>query len=248
VTVALTVQTSPTSPTITGVANAASFQAGLSESAWVGIYGTHLATSTRGWRADEIVGGVLPTQLDGVSATINGKSAAISYISPTQVNVQVPTDATTGPVQVRVSTAQGSGVATAQMQRFLPGLFTFDGRYAAAQHANYAFVGRPNLFSGTATTPAKPSETIVLYGTGFGPTVPSIPAGQLVTQGAPVANTVSAWVGGTRAAVEWAGLVGAGLWQLNVTIPADAPDGDAIVVAEVGGVQTQGGVYVTVGR
>jgi uncharacterized protein (TIGR03437 family) len=55
-------------------------------------------------------------------------------------------------------------------------------------------------------------------------------------------------IGGVTAEVLFAGLSGAGLDQLNVRIPATAADGDASVVAEVGGVQTQDGAFVTIQR
>jgi uncharacterized protein (TIGR03437 family) len=130
----------------------------------------------------------LPTQLDGVNVTIDGKPAALCYVSPTQLNVQVPDDGTVGSVPVRVTTPQGTATATAQMQQFSPGLFSFDGRYVAAQHVGYSYVGKPNLLTGVTTTPAQPGEVIVLWGTGLGPSNPATPAGQLVTQAAPLAN------------------------------------------------------------
>lgn len=63
-------------PVATAVENSASFQPGIAAAAWISIFGTNLATSTRIWRGDEIVNGVLPTQLDGVRVTVNGKAAA----------------------------------------------------------------------------------------------------------------------------------------------------------------------------
>src|SRR5262249_21644765 len=101
---AATVDSRP-SPTITssnGVVNAASFQAPIGPNTWVTIAGNNLATSTRVWNSTDIAGGVLPTSLDGVSVTINGKPAYIEYISPTQINVLASADTSTGPVNVQV--------------------------------------------------------------------------------------------------------------------------------------------------
>jgi uncharacterized protein (TIGR03437 family) len=75
-----------------GVVNGASFSSGIAPGAWVSIFGDNLAPTTRTWRSDEIVNGKLPTSLDGVSASINGKPAAVYFISPKQLNVQVPDD------------------------------------------------------------------------------------------------------------------------------------------------------------
>jgi uncharacterized protein (TIGR03437 family) len=45
--------------------------------------------------------------------------------------------------------------------------------------------------------------------------------------------------------VAFAGLTGSGLYQFNVTVP-NLPNGDATVVATIGGIATQTGVVVTV--
>ena len=118
----------------------------------------------------------------------------------------------------------------------------------AALHADYTYVGKPNLLPGALTTPARPGEVLLLWGTGFGPSSPATPAGQLVTQAAPLANRVTVLIGGVQSDVQWAGISGAGLWQVNVVVPDGLADGDATVVAGVGGVSAQGGVYLTVQR
>jgi uncharacterized protein (TIGR03437 family) len=248
VAVTLGVQASPSAPTITAVVNAAGFQAGISSGAWTAIYGTNLASTTRSWRNDDFVNGKLPTQLDGVSATIDGKPAALCFVSPTQINVQVPDDSAVGSVPVQVTSPLGIVSATAQMQQFSPGLFTFDGKYLAAQHADYSYVGKPGLISGVTTTPAQPGEVVILWGTGVGPSNPATPAGELVTQAEPLANQVTVSIGGVQVNAQWAGISGAGLWQINVQVPSSLPDGDALVVAAIGGVRSQDGAFITVGR
>jgi uncharacterized protein (TIGR03437 family) len=184
-----------------------------------------------------------------VSVTINGIAAYVNYISPTQINVLAPDDATTGAVQVQVTAAgQKSNSFTAQKQQFAPAFFTFDnGRYVAAEQSDYSLLGAPGLFAGVTTTPAEPGGIILLYGTGFGPTDPAAPTGQLVSTAAPLpANAVQITIGGVAAAVEFAGLVESGLYQFNVTVPANLPSGDAAVVATIGGVPSQTGVSITI--
>ena len=240
-----------TPPNIRGVANAASLLPGLSPEAWFTISGTNLAPAARAWRPDEITGGRLPIQLDGVSVTVDGKPAALSYISPAQLNVQMPSDILPGPpVLVQVTTPQGASSAAITLQPFAPALFALEAmsrRYVAAQHGrDYSIVARSGLYEGSS--PARPGEVIVIYGTGFGPTYPTVPSGQAVTRAAPLANSTTVWIGGEQAELLWAGLVAPGLHQLNVRVPPGLSDGDLPVVAEIAGSRTEDGLFLTVLR
>jgi uncharacterized protein (TIGR03437 family) len=144
------------------------------------------------------------------------------------------------------SASQTSNIVTVQKSLDAPAFLTFDGTYAAALHADYSLIGAPNLLPGAVTTPAQPGETILLYGVGFGPANPPQPSGQLVTTATPLAaNAVQVTIGGQAANVAYAGLTGSGLYQFNVTVP-NLPNGDAAVVATIGGVPTQSGVLLTV--
>jgi uncharacterized protein (TIGR03437 family) len=139
------------------------------------------------------------------------------------------------------------------MQSVAPGFFTYapnNGKYIAAQHADGSVVGPAGLFADVASTPAKFGEVIELYATGFGPTNPATPSGQLVTTPAPIADlsAVTVLIGGMRATVTWAGVTMAGLWQMNVQVPSSWLDGDKTVIATIGGQQTQGQAYLSVQR
>jgi uncharacterized protein (TIGR03437 family) len=162
--------------------------------------------------------------------------------------VLAPDDTKVGAVQVQVTTAQQkSNILTVQKQQFAPAFFTIDGgAYVAASHTNYTLVGKPGVLPGVVTQPAAPGEIIQMYGTGFGLTSPPLPTSQLVSKAAVLANPVQITIGGVTASVEYAGLVEAGLYQLNVTVPASLQSGDAAVVATIGGVKTQAGVAITV--
>jgi uncharacterized protein (TIGR03437 family) len=247
--VAVTLTVSPAAPAVavTAVVNGASFQSGIASGAWISIFGTNLAQSTYGWQASDIVNGALPTSLQGVSVTVNGLPAYVDYISPTQINALAPDDATLGPVPVQVTAAdQISNAVTVQKSLFAPAFLTFDGTHVAALHADYSLVGAPNLLPGAVTTPAKPGEIILLYGVGFGPANPPQPSGQPVTTATPLANPVQIAIGSQPASAPiYAGLVGSGLYQFNVTVP-NLPNGDAAVAAAIGGVSTQTGVLLTV--
>lgn len=235
-------------PSIAAVVNAASFQPGIAPGAWISIFGSNFAVAARTWRSGEIVNGHLPTLLDGVSVTVNRRPAAIYYASPTQLNVQVPSDDGDGvSVNVWVVTSAGSAAKDVIMQQVAPGLFVVpaeNGKYVAAQHADWSTVGKPGLYPDSH--PAKPGEVIVLYGTGFGPTSPAVPAGQVVTLPARLVSAATVTISGTEAEVQWAGVSGAGLWQFNVKVPDGLPDGDAPVVVKVDGKPSQAGAFVTI--
>ena len=241
VTITLVVSGSLPVGVITGVANAASYQPSFASGTWVAIFGKSLSEITRLWQSSDFGNGQLPTSLSNVSVTIDGKPAYIEYIGPSQINVLAPDDATVGPVEVQVTTAgQVSNSVTAQKQQFAPAFFTVSAvTYVAAVHLDGTLVSKSN--------PAKPGEVIEVYGTGFGPTNPPLESGALVTKPEPLANAVTVTIGGQTAAVGFQGVVESGLVQLNVAVPK-LPAGDAAIVAQVGGVQTQPGVLITVGQ
>jgi uncharacterized protein (TIGR03437 family) len=91
------------SPVITLVANAEGGQVAIAPNTWVEVLGLNLAPSgdTRVWQAWDFVNGQVPAKLDGVSVTVNGKSAYLYYISPTQINVLTPPDAPAKPTRPR---------------------------------------------------------------------------------------------------------------------------------------------------
>ncbi len=245
--ITLVVQGTLSAPNITAVANAASFQPAFASATWLSIFGTNLSSATYTWQNSDFVNGLLPTSLEGVSVTVNGMPAFVEYISPTQINVLAPDDAATGSVQVQVTKAQQtSNSFSGSKAQFAPAFFSIDnGAYAAALHSDYTLVGSANLLPGVSSRPAQPGETIQIYGTGFGPTNPTLPTSQLVSTPTVLANTVQVTIGGVNAQVTYAGLVESGTYQLNVTVPS-VPNGDALVVATVGGVTTQAKLSITV--
>jgi uncharacterized protein (TIGR03437 family) len=228
-------------PTITSVLNGASFQAGIEAGSWVTITGTNLANTNPGrtWKDSEVVNGQLPTSLDGVSVTIDGKPAFVYYISPTQINVQAPSDTNIGAVDVVVNNNGAvSAPATAQLQAAAPAFFTFSGTTAAIASR------LPDYTVGAV----KPGDTVVLWGTGFGATTPPTPAGSAVSGAPAVATTPTVTVGGVSVPVISAVLTTstAGLYQITIQIPANVPVGAQPVQATVGTVKTPAGVTLTI--
>lgn len=243
------IQAGPAFAATAPVFNAASFQANAAPNTFMTIKGQNLAATARIWATADFVNGALPTTLDGVSVTVNGKPAYVYFISPGQINVLTPADTTVGPVQVQV-TNNGlvSSTSSVTMQAVAPSFFQFSqgsGKYIAATHADNTLLG-PTTLVANSTTPAKPGETIVLYANGFGPTNPAIPDGKLVTTSAPLITTPTVTIGGATAMVTFAGLVSAGLYQINVVVPASVADGDQEVIATAGGQQSQAGALIAV--
>jgi uncharacterized protein (TIGR03437 family) len=232
-----------------GVVSAASFKAGLASGAWVAVFGTNLSTTTRTWTGADFAGDQLPVRLDGVGVNINGKPAYVHYISPTQVNVLAPEDSAEGPVQVEVVNILGrSNAVTAQKLTVAPAWFTQVAqarRYLAAVFPDGTLVGRPESFPGVAARPAMPGDTIVLYATGLGPTDPPYPEGRVIQQAAVLKNPISIHIGGVAVVADFAGIVGAGLYQINLQVP-DLPDGDAAVSVQVRGFEAQDEAYLPI--
>ena len=233
-----------------GVVNGASYLPGIAPGTWITIQGANLSLTTRTWTNADFSGSNLPTQLDGVSVTVDGKAAYVYFISPTQLNVLSPDDATQGAVPVQVTIAQGmSNVVDAIETALSPALFTFSqqgGKYAAAVRADGTYIAPPNLISGVVTVPASPGDIILLFGTGFGPTTPPTPIGQLINA-APLANQVTVQIGGVAANTQFAGIITPGLYQFNVVVP-NVPNGDNSVSIQIDGTSTQPSVFLSIQR
>jgi uncharacterized protein (TIGR03437 family) len=243
-----------TSPTIAGVAVSGGGTA-IAQNTFVSIYGANLAPASVGadgitWSsAPSFASGEMPTELGGVSVTVNGKPAYISYAGTTQVNVLTPLDATTGPVAIQLNNGTATSNAfTPNMQAASPGFLRFnDGIHIAAEHADYSLLGPASLsVPGYTFTPATPGETITLYADGFGLPVTTLTPGSDAQSGV-LATLPQVTIGGAPATVEWAGLNGiAGLYQINVTVPKTATTGDNQVIATYDGVSSPAGAMIPV--
>lgn len=235
-------------PEIAEVANAEGESPVIAPNTWLEIKGVKLAPSgdSRIWQGSDFAGNQMPTQLDQVSATVNGKNAYVYYVSPTQINVLAPPDAMSGPVQVVViNNGTRSGAFTVQAQAVSPSFFVFGGGpYVAAEHADGSLIGPPSLYPGS-TTPAKAGEVVAIYANGFGPTNMPVVSGS-VTQSGTLSPLPAVKIGGLTADVQYAGLVEPGEFLLNVMIPERLGDGDQLVTATYGGASTQSGALITI--
>lgn len=227
-------------PSITqgGVVNGASFLSGIAPASWITIRGTNLAGATS---VQEYSGGSYPTSAGGVSATVNGKPAFLYFVSAEQLNLISPDDDSTGPMSVVITR---SGVAsdafTVQQTRFSPAFFEWPGRQAVATDPAFAFRAKAGTFSTVTTTPAKPGDVLILWGTGFGPTEPVIAAGRQVPNTTPlhsITREIRVTVGNIPATVIGGALAPgfSSLYQIAIQLAAATPEGDQPVVVTIEG-------------
>jgi uncharacterized protein (TIGR03437 family) len=234
-------------PSVTRISNAASGAPAISANQWVEIDGANLAPTgdARAWSSADFANNQMPTSLDGVGVTVSGKPAYVSYISGSQVNVLTPPLPISGtvPVQVTVNGIAGASFI-AQAQAASPSFFVFGGNYAAATHLEGSLIGPTTLYPGS-TTPAKPGETIVIYGNGFGTTSTAVVAGS-ATQTGVLSPVPVVTIGGIAAPVAYAGLAAPGEFQFNVVVPQGVANGDQPLLASYNGQTTQAGVLLTI--
>lgn len=253
----LTPAASSARPTISqgGVVQVSNFGAGtrVSPGTYMEIFGRDLATTTRGWSGSDFNGAAAPTSLDNVQVTVDGKPAFVNFISPTQVNVVVPDGIAEAPIQVTVRNAAGtSDPITVTGARRSPGIlaipqFNVGGRqYVVAQYADQTFAGRGGLISGVNFRTPRPGDRLVIYGVGFGPTTPAVPAGNIVTTSTDLGSNFRVQIGAATAAVEFKGYSPnfVGLYQFNIVVP-NVQAGDQEIFMEVDGARTQSGVFLT---
>ncbi len=230
-----------------GVVSASGFGGftSIAPGSWIEIYGTNLASTTRQWANGDFSGVNAPISLDGNSVTIGGQAAFVEYVSPGQLDAQVPSGIGTGPQQVIVTTAQGPTspytitVNSTQPGFLAPASFKISGtQYVVAQFSDGTYVLPPGAIDGVASRQAKPGETITIYGVGFGVVTPNIPAGQIVADSNTLALPLQISFGSTSATVSFLGLAPTqvGLYQFNVVVP-NVADSDSVPFAfTLGGV------------
>ena len=238
-------------PRISSVTNGASQQDGIPGWSWFTIKGINLAATARIWTLEDFNGDALPLSLDGVGVTVAGAQVAVYYISPTQINALAlaPTGDT---ANVLVTNANGETEPfLAKTPQILPGMFPFapqNNRYVAGvNYSDGTYLGPADLFKGSVSTrPALPGETVLLFGTGFGPTSPQVPELTIFSGAAPTTNPVTMTIGGMNATVSFAGISSNGLYQFNVVVPNLAP-GDYEVITTVDGISSPSGIYIAIG-
>jgi len=223
----------PTYPTILsgGVGNGFSYKAQLSPGAAAVVYGT-------GFAARAITATTpLPTNLGGVSVTVNGETAPLYYVSGSQVNFQVPWDAALGTASIVVTVnAAASNTATVPIVSAGPGL------YPVVQ--NY-----PSYTPNSSTNPIAAGGTIIAYATGSGPVSTAQTNGVVVpiSSQVTVTSTCTATIGASTVTPLFCGLApnNVGLVQVNITLPGGLAAGTYPLTISING-QTSNAVNISV--
>lgn len=216
----------------------------------VAIFGSNLASTT------ETAGIPLPATLGNVNVTVNGRSAPLSFVSPGQINLQVPYATSESYATFRVtSNGTKSNEVTVYTNLTAPGIFTLtsDGGTfpaglgpGAVLHADYSLV--------TPENPSKPGETLQLYLTGLGAVSPAVGDGAAAPSNPPARVSERVFVDvfdqngvDSLADVAFAGLAPgfAGLYQVNFTVPSGVASGVAFLALTTNeAVTTEAHLYV----
>jgi uncharacterized protein (TIGR03437 family) len=208
-----------------GIVNAASFAAQISPGALATVFGSNFAVKNAGAKVP------LPPSLGGVSVNVNRQPAPLLYVTPTQVNFQVPWATALGTATVTVTVNGGaSNAVMVSVLAAAPGLFSLSSGHAVVQNSDFTLNDPSN--------PAKAGSTIIAYLSGSGPVTPPVADGAAAPSGSLVSATSqsSATIGSSTAQVAFAGLAPGfvGLTQVNIVVPSDLPTGDYPLAITIG--------------
>jgi uncharacterized protein (TIGR03437 family) len=222
---------------ITFAANAASGQIAAAPGMLLSVFGTNIASSvgSGGLSATTLP---LTNSLGGVTATLAGIAAPLFFVSPSQVNLQVPYDAPLGGQLLKITSNGQTSLFSVGIAPAAPGIFINPQTGLTVPFGNG---GR--------------GKTLTLFITGDGPISPTLasgatppsttPASQLPAPVLPVTMTI----GGVNAPIVFRGIPSGnvGVTQINFTIPNTAPLGVQPVVVSVGNVPSPA-AYIVVGN
>ncbi|MBM3759829.1 MAG: hypothetical protein FJW36_06240 [Acidobacteria bacterium] len=213
-----------------GVLNGASFAPvgnPIAPGQFIGLFGTGMGPTT-----PVVASSVpFPTTLGGVSVTVQGRPAPLYFVSANQISALVPfaTSGTTADIIVRQDNQESNRV-TVPVSRMSPGIYsnTQNGiGPGAILKADFSVV--------TPANATRRGDTVLVYLTGLGALNPALADGAAApsTSLTRITDSLNVYVGGQRATVSFSGAAPgfAGLYQLNIVIPANAPIGSAVPLA-----------------
>ena len=237
-----------------GIVNAASgATGGVAPGSIVSIFGTNLASTATA--ATEIP--IATTLGDVVSVTFNNIAAPLFYVSPLQINAQVPWNVNSGAASVVVTRSTGVSLAqTVQIVAAMPGIFTVaengSGQAVATDNADGALAAATTIAGVPLAAHAiNIGDYLIVWCTGLGAVTPTIATGAAASDGV-YRNTVMkpvVTIGGVQATFVYAVLSPqyVGLYQIGVQVAAGTPTGNAISLQiQVNGVTTSNQVTIAV--
>jgi uncharacterized protein (TIGR03437 family) len=235
-----------------GVVNGASFAPApspVAQGSIAAIFGSNLASGTGSATALP-----LPTSMYGAKVSINGIQAPLFFVSPGQINAQIPWEvgnASQLSVQVTVN-GLASNTLAVDAANVAPGCFTINqaGQGAILIAGTDILAAPSGSIPGRTSRPAVPGDYLSLFCTGLGAVTnrPASGAGAPISSLSTTLLTPTVTIGAVPAGVPFSGLVPGlvGLNQINVLVPDGAPAGDAVpVVISIGG-RTSNTVMVAV--
>ena len=251
-------------PVVTSVISASQYGVfpTFAPGSWIEIYGNNLSNYTQEWATTNFSGpnnAYAPTVLSGTSVTIGGQSAYTEYVSPTQLDVQVPAGVSTGTQPLVVTTQAGSSTPfNVTVNATQPGLlapptsFDINGtQYVVALFSDgITYVLPTGAISGITSKPASPGDTITLYGIGFGSVNEGITPGEIASGQTTLAAPVTFSIGGTSVTPAYAGLAPGfvGLYQFNVTVPSVTASNSVPVTFTQGSASGTQKLYLAIGN
>jgi len=206
--------------------NAASYDATVAPGSIAALFGAGMATQTA--IASTLP---LPKTLGGVTVKIGGIDAPLFFVSPNQINLQVPGGVNPGNTAIQVfntGNASAVGDGTAAVAESAPGIFTLDQsgkNQAIAQNSDLSRNADFDKLPGAR--PEASGNVVVIYATGIGNTNPLVNDGEAAPANplAQASGATTVTIGGIPGEVLFSGLVPGfvGLWQLNVLLPGNLP-------------------------
>lgn len=207
---------SAATPVVAGVVNAASYAGAVSPGSLISVFGSQLSMISAATGSLP-----LPISFADVLVTVNGLPAPLLYVSPSQINAQMPEGVATGTEQLAVTVAGSSSAAfSVNVQPSAPGVFQISSGQGTPSAAALNQDGTLN----TAGNPAPVGSVISVYLTGVSALESLTIDGEPAPVNGPFPGTadVDASVAGIDSAVQYAGPAPnfVGLIQVNMQIPA----------------------------
>ncbi len=227
-------------PAITdgGILNGASFAKGqgVSPGSIVAIFGTELASGLQ--QAGSVP---LSTTLADASVTVNNVPAPLYFVSPGQINAQIPWSSlpqgsATGSASVVVRRGSNSSSAqTLQLSSLAPGIFTIvsgSSLLAVVYDATTGILAQASgSIPGLTTEPTQAGKVLSILATGLGPVNPPAQDGRDSLDALRTAlTTPTVLIGGKPITPAFAGLTPQfpGVYQINIVVPDGLPTGNAV--------------------